>query len=74
MERLLSPGNIVRLDLEHYFSLFREKQGRLPEALALAAEAAEGCKGLPGESPLRRTYEQHYRELQAKSADVRQRR
>ncbi len=70
----LPPQEDVRMDFEHYFSMFREKQGRLPEALALARQAAEGCRTMPENSPLRRTYEQHYRELQAKSAEVSQRR
>ena len=65
MERLLSPQDDARLDLEHYFSLFREKQGRLTEALALAAQAAEGCRGMPEGSPLRRTYEEHFSKLQS---------
>ena len=65
MERLLSPQDDARLDLEHYFSLFREKQGRLTEALALAAQAAEGCRGMPESSPLRRTYEEHFSKLQS---------
>ena len=68
MERLLSPQDDFRLDLEHYFSLFREKQGRLAEALALAVQAAEGSKGLPADSALRRTYEQHFQALRAKVA------
>ena len=66
VERLLSPQDAIRLDLEHYFSLFREKQCRFPEALGLAAQAAEGAKGMPEGSPVRRTYEQHYQALQAK--------
>ena len=68
MERLLPPGDTYRLDLEHYFSLFREKQGRLTEALALAQEAAEGCQGMRVDSTLRRTYEEHFQALQAKMA------
>ena len=68
MERLLSPTDTARLDLEHYFSLFREKQGRLPEALALARQAADACRALPEASPLRHTYEQHFRDLQTKVA------
>ena len=65
VERLLSPQDAIRIDLEHYFSLFREKQGRLAEALALAAQAAEGAKWMPEGSPLRHTYEEHFRKLQA---------
>ncbi len=68
MECLLVPQDDIRLDLEHFFSLFREKQGRLREALALAEQVAAGCKGLPENSPLRRTCEQHYQGLQAKVA------
>ncbi len=66
MEHLLPPQDDIRLDLEHFFSLFRENQGRLSEALALAAQVADGCKGLPESSPLRQTYEQHFQHLQAK--------
>ncbi len=66
IERLLPPQDEVRMDFEHYFSLFREKQGRLPEALALAKQAADASKALPENSPLRRTYEQHFRDLQTK--------
>ena len=74
MERLLLPTDAARLDLEHYFSLFREKQGRLAEALVIARQVADGCRTMPENSSLRRMYEQHFRDLQARSADVSQRR
>ena len=68
IERLLSPQDDIRMDFEHYFSLFREKQGRLPEALALAEQVADACKALPEGSPVRRTYEQHFQALRGKVA------
>ena len=67
MERRLPPSDGYRLDQEHHFSLFREKQGRLAEALALAAQAAGGSREMTVGSTLRRTYEEHFQVLQAKA-------
>ncbi len=64
----LPPQDEIRMDFEHYFSMFREKQGRLPEALVLAKQVADACKALPESNPLRRTYEQHLVELQGRIA------
>ena len=69
MEHVLSPEHYFRLELDYHFSLLREKQGRLAEALPLAEHAAAGAaKTLLAASPDRLKYEKNLADLRAKLA------
>ena len=58
-----------RLDLNHAFSMLREEQGRIDEAIALEKRAVDGAhKKLRADQPDRRMYEQHLVALQRKVA------
>ena len=71
MEHALPPEHHFRLELDYYYCLMRQKQGRFAEALPLAEHAVAGAaKTLPAGSPNRVKYEKNLTDLRAKLASA----
>ena len=71
MAHVFPPEHPYRLDIDYYFSLLRQKQNRLMDALPLAEGAAVGAaKTLPPDSSDRLRYEKNLADLRAKLASA----